>query len=173
MYCPRCSQQQASDEMRFCSRCGFPLQVVSELLAGDGVLAMRQAEAETDQLSPRQKGIRQGAKLMLVGLVLGTVMALLSVFVLGRPEVFVSISTAIFFMSGLARILYAYIFEQGVVTKKQDSQPARLGATACASTLPPPQTVPVTTFGTQRIKTAEIVQPPSVTEHPTKLFENK
>jgi uncharacterized membrane protein YvbJ len=36
MYCPKCSQQQISDEMRFCSRCGFPLGAVKELIANDG-----------------------------------------------------------------------------------------------------------------------------------------
>ena len=33
MYCPRCSQQQVSEETKFCSRCGLPLGLVSELLA--------------------------------------------------------------------------------------------------------------------------------------------
>lgn len=33
MYCPQCSQQQATGEMRFCSRCGFPLKIVSQLVA--------------------------------------------------------------------------------------------------------------------------------------------
>ena len=32
MFCPKCSQQQAADEVRFCSRCGFPLGGVKELL---------------------------------------------------------------------------------------------------------------------------------------------
>jgi uncharacterized membrane protein YvbJ len=38
MYCPRCSQQQASEETKFCSRCGFPLGLVSEILAHGGFL---------------------------------------------------------------------------------------------------------------------------------------
>jgi predicted amidophosphoribosyltransferase len=32
MFCPRCSQEQVSEETKFCSRCGFPLGLVSEIL---------------------------------------------------------------------------------------------------------------------------------------------
>ncbi len=38
MHCPRCGQQQVSDETKFCSRCGFQLGLVSELLANGGFL---------------------------------------------------------------------------------------------------------------------------------------
>jgi uncharacterized membrane protein YvbJ len=38
MHCPRCGQQQLSEETRFCSRCGFQLGIVSELLLHDGWL---------------------------------------------------------------------------------------------------------------------------------------
>ncbi len=38
MHCPRCGQQQISNETRFCSRCGFQLGIVAELLRHDGYL---------------------------------------------------------------------------------------------------------------------------------------
>lgn len=38
MHCPRCGQQQVSDQTKFCSRCGFQLGLVSELLANGGFL---------------------------------------------------------------------------------------------------------------------------------------
>jgi uncharacterized protein with PQ loop repeat len=38
MYCPRCGQQQVSEETKFCSKCGFPLGLVSEILAHGGFL---------------------------------------------------------------------------------------------------------------------------------------
>src|SRR5687767_1113846 len=38
MHCPRCGQQQVSEEIKFCSRCGFPLGLVSEILAHGGFL---------------------------------------------------------------------------------------------------------------------------------------
>jgi hypothetical protein len=36
MFCPRCSQEQASAEIRFCSRCGLPLADVAEAVEGGG-----------------------------------------------------------------------------------------------------------------------------------------
>jgi hypothetical protein len=38
MYCPNCSQQQISEETKFCSRCGFSLALVAEIVAHDGFL---------------------------------------------------------------------------------------------------------------------------------------
>ena len=39
MYCPKCGQQQISDEMKFCSRCGLALSGLADWLAGGGVRA--------------------------------------------------------------------------------------------------------------------------------------
>ena len=36
MFCPKCGGEQASDEMRFCSRCGMPLGGVADLLSNEG-----------------------------------------------------------------------------------------------------------------------------------------
>ena len=38
MHCPRCGQQQISDQTKFCSRCGFQLGLVVELLENGGFL---------------------------------------------------------------------------------------------------------------------------------------
>jgi hypothetical protein len=38
MHCPRCGQQQVSSETKFCSRCGFQLAIVAELLHHGGTL---------------------------------------------------------------------------------------------------------------------------------------
>lgn len=38
MHCPRCGQQQISEDIKFCSRCGFQLGLVAELLANGGFL---------------------------------------------------------------------------------------------------------------------------------------
>lgn len=38
MHCPRCGQQQVSDQTKFCSRCGFQLGLVAELLQNGGFL---------------------------------------------------------------------------------------------------------------------------------------
>src|SRR4051794_41005801 len=38
MFCPSCGQQQMSNETKFCSRCGLPLGIVSEVLVYGGYL---------------------------------------------------------------------------------------------------------------------------------------
>ena len=38
MHCPRCGQLQVSDQTKFCSRCGFQLALVAELLRNGGFL---------------------------------------------------------------------------------------------------------------------------------------
>ena len=43
MYCPRCGQQQISNETKFCSRCGLQMRLVSELIANNGFLPQLQA----------------------------------------------------------------------------------------------------------------------------------
>ena len=64
MFCPQCSQQQVAGEMRFCSRCGFPLTIVSQLVSSGGALEGFDVDGNR-QLSPRQKGIRKGALFMI------------------------------------------------------------------------------------------------------------
>src|SRR5688572_1304871 len=42
MFCPQCGHRQVSNEMRFCSRCGLPLDLVTDLLDGSGKTLQRQ-----------------------------------------------------------------------------------------------------------------------------------
>ena len=65
MHCPQCGQRQVPGEVRFCSRCGFPLDGVAALLSRGGVFTALGDSTQSRELSPRQKGIRQGAMLML------------------------------------------------------------------------------------------------------------
>ena len=70
MYCPKCSQQQISEEMRFCSRCGFSLGAVRELVASENALVEKGAGAQTGERSCGQKAVRRGAWIMLAALLL-------------------------------------------------------------------------------------------------------
>src|SRR5215213_7631550 len=70
MYCPNCGQQQISEEMRFCSRCGLALSGLAEWLGGGGPPAKRADETQVAAPSPRRKGIRRAAKVMFGSAVL-------------------------------------------------------------------------------------------------------
>lgn len=60
MYCPKCGQQQTSEQVRFCSRCGFALDGVKACLADD-------VEAGAISAHPRQRNINVGVMLMFLG----------------------------------------------------------------------------------------------------------
>jgi len=168
--------------MRFCSRCGFPLGGVVELLAQGGVLRSGGEELQEQMMSPRRRGVRQGVMMMLVGTVLVPVLAILSDFNHFRLlELLVPLAAVICFAGGLMRILYATVFEQGASKTRKDAPAyvppiapqAQLNASVRASALPPPQSIPVSDYTPRRTTTAELVPPPSVTENTTRLLDEE
>src|ERR1044071_4864689 len=110
MYCPQCGQQQGSDELRFCSRCGFQLQGVTQLLNAGGELPGLSKGEQRRRRSPRREGVRQGVLLMFVAMVL----APLANFIGKGGEVL----PATFIMLGLMRLLYAVIFQESEASMK-------------------------------------------------------
>ena len=172
MHCPQCGQEQISGEMRFCKSCGFPLDGVRELLATGNISPTLEKESHKPRQSPRRKGVRQGVILLFISMVFMPLITLL-----GKPRG--DFLPMMFLMAGLMRILYAVIFQEGAPRKKkQDSSlpyvapitTDQLGPATRGSALPPSQGVPVAAFNARRVDTAEMVNPPSVTEHTTKLL---
>lgn len=183
MFCPKCSQQQSSDSVRFCSRCGFQLDVVKELLLTDGVLLRPEAETRMSRRSARNRGIRQGVMLMLLTALVVPVSALLSRLGL-VPREFIALAVLICPIGGFLRLVYALMFEEGTRKRKPaatappayntQATPAQFRqAHAEASALPPQQSRPASDFYSgRRIETAEMARPPSVTENTTRLLDN-
>jgi hypothetical protein len=181
MYCPHCGQQQSSEEMRFCSRCGFPLGVIAQVLAQGGVLATRDADSSQGRrMSPRQRGVRQGAMLMLSALLIVPLIVfavILSDFDSLIP--LVPLSAIVCVVGGFIRIAYALMFEDagpralhGASIPSTPLAQAQLNAPTRDQALPPAQSTPVTDWRRPQ-ETAEIIQPPSVTENTTRLLESK
>jgi hypothetical protein len=107
MYCPKCGQQQISDEMRFCSRCGLALSGLAEWIDGLTLPAKRAEEPPSTALSPRRKGIRRAGKLMFFSGVLIPVFLVISlIFDEGGPMI---IPFLVFFVA-LVMMLYARLF---------------------------------------------------------------
>jgi hypothetical protein len=172
MHCPQCGQQQISGEVRFCKSCGFPLNGVRELLASGGISSTVEKESHKPHQSPRRQGVRQGVTLLFLFMVAVPLYGLIGKPVMALPPLLL--------MAGLMRILYAVIFQEGAPRKKQqqfntppDAAPSthdQLGTATRGTSLPPAQSVPVTAFNARRVDTGEMVSPPSVTEHTTKLL---
>lgn len=177
MYCPQCGQQQVSDVTRFCSRCGFLLEGVTAVLASGGAVPTRYVQAGYKQLSPRSKGVRQGAMLMLSTILIVPIVSIISVFILGHPEVIVPLAAISLFVGGLLRILYALMMEDAVPEMHFEQMagyapPAvpQFHQSARHTALPPPAANTAANWR-PRPNTAEIYQPPSVTENTTRLLD--
>lgn len=184
MYCPQCGQQQVAGTVRFCSRCGFLLEGTMQVLANGGSLPASAITATGSKLSPHQKGIRQGALLMLSTLLVVPVLSILTVNIIGNPRIIIPLAAFFCFIGGLLRIVYALLMEDATPHAKTAATqsyappifPAELGVGARSSSgvnaLPPQQSVPAPLWRS-RMNTAELVEPPSVTENTTRLLDEK
>ena len=180
MYCPQCGQQQVTNEMRFCSRCGFPLGGVTELLASGGVLRAGGGDELREQaLSPRRRGVKQGVLMLLLGAVIVPILGIINSYQeqTNLLEMFVAATAIIFFAGGLMRIIYAATFESAVPSdspaRVPAAQPSQLNMGGRVSALPPAESTPVPNFTPRRKNTAELVRPPSVTENTTRLLDEE
>ena len=173
MYCPNCGQQQISDEMRFCSRCGLALSGLAEWLAGGSLSAQPTVEVpQVSADSPRRKGIRRAAKLMFFSGVLFPIFLVISLAVDEAGPIVLPL--LIFFVS-LVMMLYARLFSDNTapVVIKQAAQTSVLGSTPARGSLPPPTSTPIPAAPRHQVRTNELAQPPSVTEHTTRLLDNE
>jgi hypothetical protein len=138
---------------------------------------MRYAQPGSTKLSPRSIGVRQGALLMLSTLLLVPLVSIITVNFL-EPLMFLIPITAIFcFVGGLLRILYALMMEDAYPRNEanQTSGYAPAGTPQVDTSgrnfaLPPVSANPAGGWR-PRTNTAEIYQPPSITENTTRLLD--
>jgi len=180
MFCPQCGQQQVAGVIRFCSRCGFPLDGVLQLLSNGGNLPVYHSPDEPVPVSPRRKGVKQGGLLLLSGAVIVPILAMFasfSNFVL--PQMLAALAAIICFVGGPLRMLYAGLFEEGAPKPVRMYGPApmhmpqQFAPHAQHNALPPPPVRPQQPAWRARPNTAELVNPPSVTENTTRLLEKE
>ena len=180
MFCPQCGQQQVAGAVRFCSRCGFPMDGVIQLLGTGGIVPAYRTSDEPVPISPRRKGVKQGTLLLLSGIVLVPILGMFASFAGGTfLEILAGLAAILCFIGGPLRMLYAALFEEGAPkpvrhygppipmhVPQQFTPHAQMGA------LPPP---PARSAGgwRRRPNTAELVNPPSVTENTTRLLEKE
>lgn len=184
MHCPHCGQQQIGDEVKFCSRCGFPLRGVSEVLRLGGNLPQYQQQiAMPSEPSPKKKGVKQGAMMLMLATVLVPMLAILNNYLWFPPEVLIALTAAVGYIGGFLRIIFALVFEEGapkivyVPTPQhqmnpvyQPPPPQSIGSSYTGAALPPHQSQPVTSWR-PTTNTSEIMQPPlSITESTTRLL---
>lgn len=180
MFCPQCGQQQVTGVIRFCSRCGFPLDGVIQLLNGGGMMPAYREESETVKISARRRGVKQGGLLFLSGAVIVPILAMFASFTNGSTflEILAALAAIICFIGGPLRMLYAAVFEEGAPPRPrlygppaQMHAPQQFARNAQTPALPPP---PARAQGAwRRPNTAELANPPSVTENTTRLLDKE
>lgn len=169
MFCPQCGQQQPSEDVRFCPKCGLSLLPHASLLAGhDSAAAAARAPRppqESDAPSARRAAMRRGAKLIFFSVVLFPIFFGFCFLVDGPGPLFVPLTL---FLTGLVWLVYARLFGEELihVNSRKD-----LGPGAGHPALDAPRFTPAPLFNQQRANTAEIYQPPSVTENTTRLLD--
>ncbi|HEV7645224.1 MAG TPA: hypothetical protein VGO50_14870 [Pyrinomonadaceae bacterium] len=182
MHCPDCGQQQISDEIRFCSRCGFPLSAVSQVLANRGTIPGLSETSDKPRWLTRKKGIFFGVVWMLFFLLM--IAGLLDE--LKVPGEIVSAAAIFGVFSGIVIIVASAMFlgreHRAYPDTSHDPYGQsgvgryEMGSQRPAQSLPPQQSTPVQNYaqpGTKnRWDTNELVQP-SVTEGTTKLLKNE
>jgi len=181
MFCPRCGQEQISEEIRYCSRCGFSFKIVAQVLAHEGSLPqLREVYDKQKGWFTRSNGWKFGlAWFSVLTFLLAPIFAIAGMS--GLPE----LSAVFGFIGGLLIILFSFIFlKKEPQTRNAEqlgpSQKAKeydaLHGKSNQNVLPPQESVPTSAYvppmnSWKAPDTSDLARPGSVTEGTTKLLE--
>ena len=189
MHCPRCGQQQASEEIRFCSKCGFPLGLISEILANGGFLPQLADLYKTKSFWTKKNGVMLSVFWFIFFVLIATpfwgimdvgemagITAILGIF----GSLMILIASLVFLRSSKELQPSSH----NPMTTNQNVQipvaaqplPGLHGANA-RQALPPQHSVPASEYVAPKPgswkDTNDLVQPNSVTDETTKILANK
>ncbi len=180
MHCPRCGQQQVSEDIKFCSRCGFPLSLVSEILGHGGFLPQL---ADLDGKSKKWLTRNFGLKISVLWFLVLCFILLPLAAITKAPGPVVAGLAIIGFCGALFISALSFLF----LEKEKKFQPGQidfsgepgapyLGGGKNQTALPPPTSQPVSAYAPpgagswKAPDTGELI-PHSVTEGTTKLLQ--
>lgn len=175
MHCPGCGQQQVSNETKFCSRCGMPLGLVSELLVHGGFLPQLAQINQKRKFFTKKNGVVFG----IFWFIFLTMFSTAFFGILNAPEELIAIIAITGVFGAMMIILASLIFlpsstPPGVFSPqfRNAQTPAGLyGVNQPA--LPPQQSIPAsayTTPGPGTWRDTNDLEPTSVTENTTRLL---
>lgn len=180
MHCPNCGQQQVSADIKFCSRCGFPLGLVSELLAHGGFLPQLADLYKKRTIFTRRNGVIFSLLWCLFFLlIMAPLWGIVDVDELAAASAVIGIFGGLIFLIASLTLLKkpAPVIDL-LPAGQQTPAPATLYARPERSALPPQQTTPASEYvsppaGKWRGDTNELKTPASVTEETTKLLHKE
>jgi hypothetical protein len=161
MFCPKCGQRQAAEDVRFCYACGAKQRTVEGSITRR-IIAMIMYIALT-ALALSGWGPWSTPSYMQIRAVI----------------VLISVTTFLLLFSSDLKRLFSELFRQ---EKDQSGQETSSSASAASAVdqvrsasrpaaLPPVRGVPVNNLGQHGQNTAEMVRPPSITERTTELLD--
>ena len=164
MFCPRCGQQCSTD-VRFCSRCGLPLDVIAEVTTNHGLAPWDPSIVPATSRSSRQKGIRIGTILMLAAVVLSPLFFAVAVMADGPAPLLAPLTLL---LTGLCIVLYSRAFGDNRPAVQSQPYSAFKPPTPVISL---PHRSSIDGFGPRKVNTSDMAEPPSVTDHTTQFFD--
>jgi hypothetical protein len=172
MHCPKCGQQQISEETRFCSKCGFLLTGIATVVATGGLIPEQRSGIAGSSSSPRRRGIMQGLFIFLLSFLIVPITAMISI-ALNIEPFLVAIAAVLFGVGGLLRNVYAFMFESGAARPTFNEN--LISEMRSSPALPPSQSIPASAYtsptGAWRDTNDLQRQPGSVTDSTTKLLQ--
>lgn len=180
MYCPRCGQQQATDDMKYCSRCGMPLGLIPEIILNNGTLPrleylMSQKPTLFARIFTKRNGVVFSSLWALTFLFL-TILAGIADGdeAIAFFAVFGFISTIMLLIISLAFFRSSKI-DKNLNELKPINRNEIPSGDLSQTALPPSQAQPASFYapptGSWRAETGEVKRPPSVTDPTTKLLQ--
>jgi ribosomal protein S27AE len=176
MYCPRCSQQQVSEETKFCSRCGFPLSLISEILAHGGFLPQLAELHKSKKWLTKKNGVVFSIMwIIFFLLIMAPFWGIVDV------DELVGVSALIGIFGGLMWLIASLVFLKSAsqysfpINDLPNANVNNLYGTS-QKVLPPQQSQPVQSYvapinSWKAPNTGEFTRPGSVTEGTTKLLQ--
>lgn len=148
MFCTKCGQQQVSESVHFCSRCGFKLNSSQDGLAKRLISMAMFLVIAICAIGGWGSFTAGPAYMQIRGII--TIVAAIAFYLL--------------FSADLAHILNK-LLARNIELDRQNASASEQSA------LPPAHSVPVPSFESHRVNTAEMLPPPSVTEQTTTLLD--
>jgi hypothetical protein len=181
MHCPRCGQQQVTEDIKFCSRCGFPLWLVSEILLHGGFLPQL---TELQNKSKKWLTRNFGLKISLLWFLFLCLILVPLAAITKAPGGVVAGLSIIGFCGALLMTALSFLFlekEKNYLQgqnepSKPKVEPQMLSGNRNQSALPPQTSQPVSAYtpplaGSWKAPDTGELVPHSVTEGTTKLLQ--
>lgn len=181
MHCPSCGQQQVSNEIKFCSRCGFPMGLIAEVLAHGGFLPQLAELNKKKSIFTKKNGVIFG----VFWFILFTMLFTSIMGIMNAPDEPMAVSAVIGVFGALMIIIGSlallpsskrYNFPAPQIPAPMPNAHGLHGMAGQHQALPGQQSIPASAYAAPRTgswKDTNDLEPSSVTESTTRLLDKE